>query len=165
MKNLLILLFLMLSAGAYAQSKTPDEIAVEKQIDALIASWNKHDYSTMATYATEDADWVNIVGMWWKNRKEVQFAHQAYHETMFKNVKLTKNSVHLRQITPDVIIAHLNTKKGAYTTPSGHQKPEADDMALLVFVKKGNKWLLTAGENVEVVDDAMKHDPVNKMPK
>lgn len=165
MKNLLILLFLMLSSGAYAQSKTADEMAVEKQIDALIASWNKHDYSTMASYATEDADWVNIVGMWWKNRKEVQFAHQAYHEVMFKKVKLTKNRVDLRQITPDVIIAHLSTKVGAFTTPSGHQKPEADNMSLLVFVKKGNKWLLTAGENVEVSADAMKHNPVNNMPK
>jgi uncharacterized protein (TIGR02246 family) len=165
MKNLLTVLFLTLSVGAYAQSKTADEIAVEKQIDALIASWNNHDYSTMAAYATEDADWVNIVGMWWKNRKEVQFAHQAYHEVMFKNVTLTKNSAHLRQITPDVIIAHLNTKVGAFTTPGGHQKPEADNMSLLVFVKKGRKWLLTAGENVEIVDDAKKHDPVNNMPR
>ena len=165
MKILLTFLVLTLSLGAYSQTKTTDEIAVEKQIDAFIASWNNHDYSDIANYSTEDSDWVNIVGMWWKNRKEVQFAHQVYHEMMFKNVKLTKNWVHTRKISADVIIAHAGTKVGAFTTPDGTQKREADNIALLVFVKKGNKWLLTAAENVEVVAEAQPHNPVNHMPK
>lgn len=165
MKILLILVGMALSLSAFSQNKSADEMAVEKQIDAMIASWNKHDYSDIANYTTEDASWVNIVGMWWKNRKEVQFAHQAFHEKMFKTVKLSKNWVETRRISPDVIIAHVNTHIGAFNTPAGDAKPEADNLMLAVFVKKDGKWLLTAAENVEIVADAVANDPIRFMPK
>jgi hypothetical protein len=43
--------------------------------------------------------------------------------------------------------------------------PEGDDLATLVFVKKSGKWLLTAAENVDVVEASQKNNPVLKMPK
>ncbi|RFS17056.1 SgcJ/EcaC family oxidoreductase [Emticicia sp. C21] len=165
MKIMLVFLGMVLSFDVFSQSKTADEMAVEKQVDAMIASWNNHDYSDIANYTTEDASWVNIVGMWWKNRKEVKFAHQAYHERMFKTVRLTKNWIETRKIAPDVMIAHVNTHVGAFQTPAGDLKPEADNLLLAVFVKKGGKWLLTAAENVEIVADAKANDPVKFMPK
>lgn len=166
MKNFCALcVLLLLSNVLFAQSKTADEIAVEKQVDALIMSWNKHNYDDIANYATEDCDWVNVVGMWWKNRREVQYAHQVFHEGMFRNVTLAKKSVHTRIITKDVIIAHLDQRIGAYNTPSGTHYPESDNITMLVYVKKGEKWLLTAAENVVVVEQAQRSNPVNKMPK
>lgn len=158
-------LLFLLSNALFAQAKTPDEVAVDKQVDALIASWNNHNYDDIANYATEDCDWVNVVGMWWKNRLEIQYAHQIFHEGMFKNVKLTKKSVTFRAITKEVMVVHLLQQVGAYTSPSGTLYPEADNLKLLVFVKKAEKWLLTAVENVVVVEQAQRSNPVNKMPK
>lgn len=158
-------LLFVLSHALLAQAKTPDEVAVDKQVDALIASWNNHNYDDIADYATEDCDWVNVVGMWWKNRREIQYAHQVFHEGMFKNVPLTKTSVHFRAVTKDVMVVHLLQRVGAYTSPSGTFYPEADNLKLLVFVKKSEKWLLTAVENVVVVEQAQRSNPVNKMPK
>ena len=158
-------LLFVLSHALLAQAKTPDEVAVDKQVDALIASWNNHNYDDIANYATEDCDWVNVVGMWWKNRREIQYAHQVFHEGMFKNVPLTKTSVHFRAVTKDVMVVHLLQRVGAYTSPSGTFYPEADNLKLLVFVKKSEKWLLTAVENVVVVEQAQRSNPVNKMPK
>jgi uncharacterized protein (TIGR02246 family) len=158
-------LLFLLSNALFAQAKSPDEMAVDKQVDALIASWNNHNYDDIANYATEDCDWVNVVGMWWKNRREIQYAHQIFHEVMFKNVKLTKKSVHFRAITKEVMVVHLLQKVGTYTSPSGTLYPEADNLKLLVFVKKAEKWLLTAVENVVVVERAQQSNPVKKMPK
>jgi uncharacterized protein (TIGR02246 family) len=158
-------LLFVLSHALLAQAKTPDEVAVDNQVDALIASWNNHNYDDIANYATEDCDWVNVVGMWWKNRREIQYAHQVFHEGMFKNVPLTKTSVHFRAVTKDVMVVHLLQRVGAYTSPSGTFYPEADNLKLLVYVKKSEKWLLTAVENVVVVEQAQRSNPVNKMPK
>jgi uncharacterized protein (TIGR02246 family) len=166
MKRLIIsVLFLTCTIFGFSQVKSADEIAVEKQIDALLVSWNNHNYADIANYATEDCDWVNIVGMWWKNRKEVQFAHQTFHDGMFKNVNLVKKAVHTRIIAKDVIVAHLEQRIGAYISPSGTVFPEADNLTLMIYVKKGEKWLLTAAENVVVVEQAQKSNPINKMPK
>ena len=80
----------------------------------------------MKEYATEDADWVNVVGMWWKNRKEVQYAHQVFHKVMFQNTPLSKTSVHTRFITNDVAVVHLYWHMGAYTSPNGNYYKEAE---------------------------------------
>lgn len=166
MKKILLnaMIFLLPFLGI-AQNREKDIQLIEQKIDALIESWNKHDYSDIANYATEDCDWVNVKGMWWKGRKEVAYAHQEYHKTIFKNTFLKKNSTNTRFINSSAAIVHLSWHTGAFTTPSGILVPEGDDLATMVFVKKNGVWLLTAAENVNVIEASKKHNPVLTMPK
>lgn len=103
--------------------------------------------------------------MWWKGRREVQFAHQSYHNAMFKNVALEQKAVTVRFITKDVAVAHVVWYYGEFTTPDESKQGNTDDIATLVYVKKKGSWLLTAGENVPVNEAAKPHDPVKQMPK
>jgi len=157
--------FILLGFSSQAQTKDADVTAIEKQVDAMVNSWNKHDYSDMKTYATEDCSWVNIVGMVWKNRKEVEYAHQFYHTNMFKHTTMTIKGVSVRILNASTALVHFKSYVSEFTTPSGQKMPGSDDMALLVFVKEKGKWLLTAGENVVVDPLAQKHDPVLHMNK
>jgi len=153
---------LLVLTSSYGQTKatSADEKAVRATVDALVNSWNAHDYSDMSTYTTPDADWVNIVGMWWKGRDAVQKAHQAYHESIFKASPLSTASVRVRFVTPEVAIVHHITNMAAFTTPGGRQMPGAQNLATLVLVKQRGKWLLTAGQNVPIDASAARHDPV-----
>ncbi|WP_245493329.1 MULTISPECIES: SgcJ/EcaC family oxidoreductase [unclassified Mesorhizobium] len=66
-------------------------IAVSKPEDAAIAfadAWNRHDMEDFGALFSEDANFVNVVGMWWKNRSEIEAAHRATHETMFRDSRL-----------------------------------------------------------------------------
>ena len=165
MKNFILTISLsFLSFALFAQDKT-DEQAIKNQLSAFFISWNNHNFDDMKNYTTDDVDWVNVVGMWWKGRKEVQFAHQAYHNTMFKNVPLEQKQSTIRFITPDVAVVHMVSYYGEFTTPGGGKAGKTDDMATLVFLKKNGKWLITAGENVMVDAMAKPHDPVLQMPK
>ncbi|HZH95893.1 MAG TPA: SgcJ/EcaC family oxidoreductase [Flavisolibacter sp.] len=165
MKKVLLSFSLSLfSCLLFAQSKN-DEQAIKNQIQAFVTSWNNHNFDDMKNYTTEDVEWVNVVGMWWRGRKEVQFATQAYHNTMFKNVALEQKGATVRFITPDVAVAHVVWYYGEFTTPDGSKQGNTDDIATLVYVKKKGKWLLTAGENVAVNELAKPHDPVKQMPK
>ncbi|WP_259016621.1 SgcJ/EcaC family oxidoreductase [Emticicia fluvialis] len=163
MKYMILMLGLWLPCTLAAQTRTKDQAAVEKQVEAIINSWNRHDYSDMPTYATEDCDWVNIVGMWWQNRKEVEYAHEVFHKGMFRDVTLKLDSVKTRVITPDVILARVYKTIGAYKSPSGTVYPKAQNLLMLLYVKKNGKWLLTAGQNVVVNEAAQKSNPVNKL--
>ncbi len=166
MKKVLILITTIFAGSmAEAQSNSTDKQAIEKQVDAMVNSWNKHDHSDMKNYTTADCNWVNIVGMWWKNRKEVEFCTQAYHEKMFKNTSMAKKSVSVQLIHNDVALVHFYSRIGTFTTPDGHVIPAADNLALLVYVKNNGKWLLKSGENVMVDVNAQPFDPVNHMPK
>ena len=158
--------FLLISGFVHAQNQTKDESAINKQIDAMIYSWNHHNYDDMKNYATENVDWVNVVGMWWKGRKQSQFAHQAYHNTIFKTSVSERKSVVVRFVTKDVAIAHVEWKfSGGDTLPDGKITEPTTDLATLVFVKQKGKWLLTAGENVHIDKGAQPFDPVLHLPK
>ena len=74
-------IFLLICGMISAQNRTKDEAAINAQIDAVLYSWNHHNYDDMKNYTTENTDWVNVVGMWWKGRKESQYAHQVYHNS------------------------------------------------------------------------------------
>ncbi|RYF49756.1 MAG: SgcJ/EcaC family oxidoreductase [Cytophagaceae bacterium] len=142
-----------------------EEKAVMLTIQAMQKSWANHNYDDIANWTTPDVDWVNIVGMRWKGREAMRIAHQTYHNGMFKSTPWTLKNVTIRFITPDVAIAHLLSHIGAFYPPDGvdhggNKRPEADDLATLVLVKQKGKWLLTAGENVVVDQQAAPNNPV-----
>jgi len=106
-KVLKTIVLLLVGKMIFAQDTLKDKAAINAQIDAMIYSWNNHNYDDMKNYATENTDWVNVVGMWWKGRKESQYAHQAYHNTIFKTSVCERKSVVVRFVTKDVAIVHL----------------------------------------------------------
>lgn len=155
---------MLLGLFTQAQDKKADATAIEKQVDAMVNSWNKHDHSDMKNYTTPDCEWVNIVGMWWKNAKEVEFATQAYHNTMFKHTPMTKKKVIVSFLSNDIALVHFISHVGGFKPPDGKPVPAGDDLATLIYVKKNGTWLLRAGENVKIDPVAAQFDPAKHMP-
>ena len=165
MKKLITILIALCCCNAImAQQQIKDETAITSQIDAMLYSWNHHNYDDLKNYTTENTDWVNGVGMWWKGRKASQYAHQVYHNGMFKESVVEKQSVHIRFITKDVAIAHLFWHFSAFTDPGGNKRGPDDCLATLVYVNEKGKWLMTAGENIAIVKEVQQDDPVKQMP-
>jgi uncharacterized protein (TIGR02246 family) len=160
------IVLLLVCKMIFAQDTTKDKAAIDIKIDAMIHSWNNHNYDDLKNYTTENTDWVNVVGMWWKGRKESQYAHQIYHNTIFKTSVMEKRSVAIRFITKDVAIAHvvLHTDGGDTRMPDGKKPEPTDAIATLVYVNQNGKWLMTAGANVIIDIGAAPFDPVKQMP-
>jgi len=152
MKNVIItIVFLLICAIILAQDRTKDEAAINKQIDAMIYSWDNHNYDDMKNYTTENTDWVNVVGMWWKGRKESQYAHQTYHNTMFKTAVCEKKAVTIRFVTKDVAIGHVQwhfSDPHPVPLPDGKNPEPTDSLAILVYVEQNEIWLMTARSSV-----------------
>ena len=146
-----------------------DRVADEKQIqagaDAFIKSWNNHDFSDMKNYLTEDCDWANPVGMLWKNRKEVMYAHDAYHKTFLKNTTMTKEKTTIRFTTADAAVVHIVVHLTEYTRPDNQKIPEGNALDIMVFTKKGDKWLISSAQITNIDAAAQEMNPVKMMPK
>ncbi|MBD2703306.1 SgcJ/EcaC family oxidoreductase [Spirosoma sp. BT702] len=170
MKPFILLVFMtLLGQGVYSQQKatslpqknSPEQKAIEAQVDAFFTSWNTHDFRDMNKYMAPECDFVNIVGMHWKGREDVQYAHQTMHEQHFKTIPLEKRSVAVRFLTPDVAIAHvLMHVKDSYITPDGSKGGDGDGLATFVFVKRNRVWLVEAVENVVVNEVAKPFNPI-----
>lgn len=162
MKNVFLLWFsLGIFYSGTAQDTATEKNAVQAQIDAFFTSWNRHDFSDMKNYVADTSDFVNIVGFHWKGRKDIQYAHQAAHQQIFKDKPLKKISSQIRMLTQDVAIAHVGMHlAGVVTTPDGSKIGNDDALATFVFIKKDNVWRITAVENVTVSEVAKPFNPI-----
>jgi uncharacterized protein (TIGR02246 family) len=160
---------LAISRGFAQVPAAADEAAIRKVVQQMTTNFIDHKFSDMATYTTPDVSWVNIVGMWWRGRPQVQTAHQQIFDRMFKGVPFKQGDVTIRAITPDVALVNVYYEVGAFYPPDGVNRGTnkmGDDRNLLtlVMVKKQGKWLLTAGHNTPVDARAAANDPT-KMAK
>ncbi|MCC6287873.1 MAG: SgcJ/EcaC family oxidoreductase [Chitinophagaceae bacterium] len=166
-KTFATIVLLLVSTMIFAQDTAKDKSAINAQVNAMMYSWNNHNYDDLKNYTTENTDWVNAVGMWWKGRKESQYAHQVYHNTIMKESVGDVKSVAIRFLTKDVAIVHtvLHYNDENCTLPNGEKGTIDDTIATLVFVKRNGKWLMEAGENTVIVPELQQYDPVKQMPK
>ena len=51
---------------------------VKAVLEGWEAAWNAADMNAMWQLATDDIHWVNVVGMHWRGKAEVQKAHQVF---------------------------------------------------------------------------------------
>ena len=165
---LLPLATLLLAAGpACAQAPTPDEVAIRQTVARMTANWQNHHFADMAAYTTPDVTWVNIVGMHWRGRAQVQQAHQQIFDALFTGVAFTPGQAEVRTIAPGVAVATLYCHVGAFYPPDGvnrgtNKEGDSDDLLTLVLVKRQGTWLLTAGQNTVVRASAQPNNPVAK---
>ena len=65
------------AALAGPRSQDDDAAQVRHIVDELVASWNTADAERMYRLATDDVEWVNIMGMYWRGKAQVEAAHHV----------------------------------------------------------------------------------------
>jgi uncharacterized protein (TIGR02246 family) len=147
-------------AGAQTTVPEKDAAEIHAALDGMQAAWNHHDMKAFVSYMTDDVEWVNVVGMWWKGKAQVFKAHDALHKTIFKDRTLhDAQTVELRAIAPGVVVATSVIPADGYTTLHGTIEPPDRNVLTEVFVHRDGKWLVAEGHNTTIVEAAMAHDP------
>jgi uncharacterized protein (TIGR02246 family) len=137
-----------------------EESAIRETVREMEATWNRHDMKAYAALLTEDADWVNIVGMWWQGKSDVYKAHEAFHNTIFRHVSVHIDHVSVRKITSDVAVAVCTESVDAFTTPSGKNHPKSQDRLTLILRKTGDRWLICHAHNTVIDAEAANSNPI-----
>jgi uncharacterized protein (TIGR02246 family) len=139
----------------------PDATQIREALKGMDDAWNRHDMTAFVSYMADNVEWVNVVGMWWKGKAEVYQAHDAFHRTIFKNRQLHEpESIELKLVASDCVLATIIAKADGFTTPSGHVEPPGRSVLTEVFVKRGGKWLVVQGHNTTIVEEAQRSNPV-----
>jgi uncharacterized protein (TIGR02246 family) len=121
---LLAVLSLMSSLLATCALAEPDESeVVRKAVAGFAISWNAHDMDAFGKLFAPDADFVNVGGVRWVGRQDIQLHHAWSHgavskETfpngnpahygMFKHSTMKFDQVDVRFLRKDVAVAHVN---------------------------------------------------------
>jgi uncharacterized protein (TIGR02246 family) len=140
----------------YAQFSRDNEDVI-RVANAYFKSWNRHDFSDLSEYATEDMNFVIGPGVLWKGRNQVQSGHQNGHKSVLKNTSFTpdEQSISIRFITADVAVVNISAKMGARYPPDevdrvNNKQGENKFLLTIVEIKKDGKWLITAAQGTKV---------------
>jgi uncharacterized protein (TIGR02246 family) len=160
MKTLLLSLAAAVATSHFAAAQAgpallaADKAAIEATLGQFRKNLDDHKFSEMPAYTTPDISFVNVVGMFWQGEADVQRAHQAIFDRLYKDVKLPPadpSALVFRAITPDVVLV---TSRSTAPARSDGGAPPTGDSGQSIFntllVKRGGKWLITMGQNTPV---------------
>jgi uncharacterized protein (TIGR02246 family) len=125
---------------------------VEALVQSFADCWNRHDMEALSELFAEDAEFVNVVGKWWRGRKEIKRAHQATHATIFKNSHLVITRVAVRFLRPDVATARSAWELTGHTGPAGEPLPKRTGLLLAVLVRRGDSWSIVDAQNTDIIE-------------
>ena len=136
---------------------------VRQVVDRYEAAWNSSDLTAMAALYTPDVHWVNVVGMHWKGREEVDYAHRVLFDQSFRGVANTFEEI--ESIVPlpgGSAMAVVRWSVAEYRMPSGQMSPASRTRMSLVLVPDGKRLLIAHGANIQIVEGAQRSDPVRQ---
>lgn len=124
-----------------------------EQIPSLfVEAWNHRDPDGIASLFDDDAEFVNVTGLWWHDRASIRKAHAYGLERIFNESKLTADEVRVKQLSDNVAVVHARLNLTGQT-PIGSIKRPGSRANILSFVvhRVGENWLCASAHNTDVV--------------
>ena len=118
---------------------------------AFVAAWDSRSGAEIAALFTEDADFVNVTGLWWHGQAAIAKPHDHALKSFFAETTLRPGRTELRRITKDVAVLRcrftLSGQLGADGTKGG------DRQTILTFVlhSGADGWRAVTAQNTDVV--------------
>lgn len=114
-------------------------------------AWNSRDAPALAGLFADDADFVNVVGLWWRNRRDIERAHAYGLSTFFKQSTLSARRIEVRRLGDDVAVVHVRWRLTGQLDKDG---AELDDrFAVMMFVAeyRDKAWMVVAAHNTDII--------------
>ncbi|MEL6687399.1 MAG: SgcJ/EcaC family oxidoreductase [Pseudomonadota bacterium] len=107
----------------------PDGEAVAR---AFFEHWNAGDADTIGELFVDDADFVNVVGFWWRKRSQIRKAHEYGFRKIFSNSVIEITEFKVRALTDDIHVVHTVSTLDGQTPIDG--EPTQTRIAVISMV-------------------------------
>lgn len=134
---------------------SPEVAEVNLVVNAFAEAWNRHDMNAFAELFAEDAEFVNVVGIWWKGRSQIKGAHEFTHQTMFKDSRLSIQEIDTRFPLPDISISRCRWTLEGHVSPEGQALPLRSGILVNTLQKFSDSWRIIDSQNTDVVEGAL----------
>lgn len=131
------------------QVSSEDEKAIRAIVLERIDRFNKHEKPDPSSF-TDDADFVNVYGMWRKGPAEIAERQGQRMETVLKEARINLLDLRIRFVRPDVAIVHQLHEMSGMRNEHGDTMPPHRELGVRVMVKERGQWLTTAFHNTIV---------------
>jgi len=121
-------------------------------VSAFAQAWNRHDMAAFADLFAADAEFVNVVGLWWKGKEAIRAAHEFTHAAMFKDSRLSIVSTEVRFPVEEIAIARSRWSMEGHLGPDGAALPQRNGILLNVLRRSEGTWAIIDSQNTDIVE-------------
>ncbi len=147
MKFNFLLVFLTLTTAAYALDRS-DKVAIDAIIERMSETWNHQAGNGFADSYAQNASFVNIFGMAFFGKEEIEKRHVAVLDSFLKGSKFQVDALSLREVQPGIAIVLMDwTVTHVPTEDNFHLGSTLQGVYTHVFVNHNGKWEITASQN------------------
>lgn len=114
--------------------------------------WNRRDASAIAELFDEDAEFVNVVGLWWHDREAIRKAHAYGLRTIFQHSTLEVVHTKVKMLSPEFAVVHARMKLTGQTAINGVSTPGMRQTIFSFVMRKTDEgWRCASAHNTDVV--------------
>ena len=139
----------------------PDDAPPESLAHAFAAAWNAGDARALAALFDADAEFVNVVGLWWHSRDEIERAHAYGLARLFpgSTLRVTATRTKLLAETPEgdgaasVAVVHARMRLTGQAPVAGVEAPGVRTTVFSLVVRRDadGAWRCASAHNTDVV--------------
>ena len=134
----------------YTLLESPESIPA-----AFVEAWNNRDPDTLASLFDEDAEFVNVVGLWWHDREAIRKAHAYGLAHIFDRSTLRLGTVRVKWLSDDIAVVHARMRLEGQSAVGAVGRPEARTNVFSFVVHRGPEgWRCASAHNTDVVPGA-----------
>lgn len=120
---------------------------------AFASAWMARDADALAALFAKDADFVNVVGLWWRDRAAIHKAHDYGLTKIFADSTLTPGVVTCRDLG-DVAVVHCRFSLTGQTAPDRTKAGPRQTVMSFVMQRSATGWGCVSAHNTDVVPGA-----------
>jgi uncharacterized protein (TIGR02246 family) len=137
------------------ESPPPDRVAEEAAVKgvgaAFVDDWNRHDMKSFGSLFADDAQFVNVIGLWWHSRAEIQKEHEALHATRMRASHLVASDTLVHLLGPDAAVLIMRWQLTGDTGIVGVTLPMRRGILSLVTERVGSTWRIASAQNTDII--------------
>lgn len=124
----------------------------ERIVDIWVDAWNRRDPEKLASLFDEDAEFVNVTGLWWHDRASIFKAHNYGLSVIFNESTLRAMRVRVKWLSDDIAIVHAKMRLSGQTPTTEVEHPGVRrNIFSFVVHRTPEGWRCASAQNTDVV--------------
>ena len=116
-------------------------------------AWTARDGAAIGRLFAPDADFVNVVGIWWENREAIGAAHGKALASFFAGTVLILGRSKVR-LLGDLAVVHQRVILKGQKAPDGGEAGDRHTILLFVLRREADGWIGVAAQNTDILPGA-----------
>jgi uncharacterized protein (TIGR02246 family) len=115
-------------------------------------AWNRRDADALASIFDEDAEFVNVVGLWWHSREDIRKAHAYGLKRIFNRSTLELVRVKVKWLSEDIAVVHARMRLTGQTPIGETEQPGVrHNVFSFVVHRTPQGWRCASAHNTDIV--------------